>query len=99
MDTLWLLYGLSDPDGSIRYVGITKGNLRGRYRAHLHGKKTPAKRAWIEELRARQEIPRLLVFGSIRGTQLMAVDAEVTLSRCLVAQGAQLLNREVGFGR
>lgn len=91
-DNLWVIYTLRKPGGQVRYVGITKGNPAIRFRAHAHGGSS-AKRDWFNA----QPAPVMEIVSSIRGSQAMAVAAEVTLTRYYAERGHRMLNREACY--
>jgi hypothetical protein len=97
LDRVVHIYTLSCPEsGAVRYIGKTV-NLRTRYARHITDPHTPQLREWMEELEARNSLPRITVIDTIRTGK--AERAEMRHIKTHLADGCKLLNRYIGERR
>jgi len=91
---LWTIYALICPITlSVRYIGITSGNLQKRLQSHLYGKDcNPDKYQWIIGLHSQELKPDIVPIDSIRGTKPQAEQRECYWIYEYIKEGHDLLN-------
>lgn len=64
------IYVLVDPDtGEIRYIGRTSQQLSTRLRDHIRDRKSGHKKYWIDSLRSKDLVPRIVLLQEVMDTE------------------------------